>query len=456
MNQSSLLLKNLLGLRQGHERTNRAKKNIAASFVIKGINIALGLVLVPITINYLNPTKYGIWITLTSLVAWFGFFDIGLGNGLRNRFAEAIANGNHKLAKTYVSTTYATLIIIITFVLILFYGVNISIDWSIILNTGDNPILKKELSYLAVVVFTSFGLTFVLNLIAVILSADQQSAKSALFDLIGKALSLLFIYILTRVSKSSLLSLGLIYCTISPLVLVVSTIWFFNKKYKPYRPSLKSVDFSKAKDLFSLGIKFFVIQIAAILLYQTNNMVITQLFGPAMVTSYNVAFKYFSVLIMGFMIIVSPFWSAFTEAWAKQDIAWIKSIMQKLIKLWFVVVACGIIMFLFSRFIFKVWIGNNFTVPLSISILTLSWIILNAWNGIFSNFLNGVGKIKLQLYLGISAAVVNLPLSVWLGKKIGIEGLLFSNVLLASLQSVIYPIQFNKIIKRRANGIWNN
>ena len=85
---------NFLGLDKGHERTVKAKKNIVASFVIKGLNIAIGLILVPLTINYLNPTKYGIWITLSSVIGWFSFFDIGLGNGLRNRFAEAIAVGD--------------------------------------------------------------------------------------------------------------------------------------------------------------------------------------------------------------------------------------------------------------------------------------------------------------------------------------------------------------------------
>jgi O-antigen/teichoic acid export membrane protein len=449
-------IKKLLGFGNGHERTNRAKKNIAASFVIKGINIAVGLALVPITINYLNPVKYGIWITLTSLVAWFGFFDIGLGNGLRNRFAEAIAKGNHALAKTYVSTSYAILTIIISAFLILFYIINIFLNWGIILNTGDDPFLQKELSYLAIIVFTSFGITFVLNLISVILSADQQPAKSAVFDLIGKSLALLCIYILTQTSTSSLLSLGLIYCVISPLVLAVSTIWFFNGKYKPYRPSSRSVDFSMAKDLFDLGIKFFVIQIAAILLYQTNNMIIAQLFGPEMVTPYNVAFKYFSVLLMGFMIIVGPFWSAFTEAWTKNDITWIISIMKKLMILWIVLVIGGIIMLVVSGYVFKVWIGNEFVVPFSISVLTLFWVLINAWNGIFSQFLNGVGKIKIQLIIGVVASIINIPLAVWLGKSIGLEGILLSNIILGLSTVFIYPVQYKRIINGTAHGIFNS
>jgi O-antigen/teichoic acid export membrane protein len=450
------IVKNLSGFGEGHDRTNRAKKNIAASFFIKGANIAVGLILVPITINYLTPTKYGIWITMTSIVAWFGFFDVGLGNGLKNRFAEAIAKGNHALAKIYVSTTYAILIIIISVFLLLFYIINIFLNWSIILNTGDDPLLRKELSYLAIVVFTSFGMTFVLNLISIILSADQRSAKSGVFDLLGKSLSLLFIYILTRLSTSSLLSLGLIYCTITPFVLAISTIWFFNKKYRPYRPSLRSVDFSKAKDLFNLGIKFFVIQISAIVLYQTNTMIITQLFGPAMVTPYSVAYKYFSVLIMGFMIIVTPFWSAFTEAWTKQDLSWIKRIMKKLIRLWLVLFSIGMIMLLFSGFIFKVWIGHNFSVPIAISVLSLSWILINAWNGIFSQFLNGVGKIKIQLIIGVGAAIINIPMAIFLGKLMGIAGILLSNSILGLVTVFIYPIQYKKLIHGTAHGLFNS
>ncbi len=455
MNKQTLLLKNLLGLGKGHERTNRARRNIAASFFIKGLNIVVGLIFVPLTINYLSPTKYGIWITLTSLIAWFGFFDIGLGNGLRNRFAEALALGNHKLAKTYVSTTYAVLFIIICIVLILFYIINNFLDWGIILNAGNDPKLKMELSRLAIVVFTSFGMTFVLNLISVILSADQQPAKSALLDLIGKSISLLFIYILTRVSGSSLLLFGLIYCYVSPVVLAICTIWFFRGKLKPYSPSIKFVDFRKANDLFQLGAKFFIIQIAAILLYQTNNIIISQLFGPEMVASYNVAFKYFSVLMMCFFIIVGPFWSAFTEAWTKLDFEWVHNIMNKLMKLWVIMALGSIVMLVFSNYLYKIWVGDKIYIPFSISVLSLIWILLNTWNGIFSYFLNGVGKIKLQLYLGIIAALLNIPLALFLGKWMGINGVLLANVILALFSGFVYPLQYKKLIEKKAFGIWD-
>jgi O-antigen/teichoic acid export membrane protein len=448
-------IKDLIGLGRGHERTKRTKRNIAALFLIKGLSILVGLALVPMTINYLSPTRYGIWITLTSLVAWFSFFDIGLGNGLRNRFAEAIANGNTSLAKAYVSTTYIMLIIIMGLLFVLFLIINNIVDWGVILNAGTDSILKQELSRLAVVVFGSFAMTLVLNLISVILIADQRLAKSAMLDLIGKSLSLLAIFILTQIKAGSLLIYGLVYCSVAPLVLVVSTFWFFNRDYRLFRPSINAVDLLRAKDLISLGFRFFVIQLTAILLYQTNNMIISQLFGPALVTTYNVAFRYFSVLLMGFMIVIAPFWSAFTEAWEKRDIPWISGIMKKLRRIWFLIIACGVIMLIFSNFVYHIWIGKDFMVPMSISGLSLCWVLINSWNGIFSNFLNGVGKIKLQLYFGTIAAVLNIPLAIFLGKRMGISGVLLSNLLVMSSVAWIGPRQYRRIISGNASGIWN-
>lgn len=449
------ITKKVLQINKGHERSVRAKKNILGLIVIKGLNIGTGLLLVPLTIDYLNPTKYGIWITITSLVGWFSFFDIGLGNGLRNKFAEAVAKGEHSLARTYVSTTYAILISIISVLFVLFVILNNFLNWNSILNSGDDPFFQRELSIVAIIVFASFSLTFVLNLISIILTADQKPAKSSLFDFIGKALSLLFIYFLTKIGDGSLISLGLIYCFISPFVFLVASIWLFIGKYKIYRPSINFIDIRKARNLFNLGVKFFLIQIAAILLYQTNNIIISQLFGPEMVTPYNIAFKYFSILMMGFSIVIAPFWSAFTEAWANQDVGWVRNTMNKLIKMWYLFLIIGITMLLCSDFVYKLWIGNSVFVPFEISLLTMVWALINVWNGIFTQFLNGVGKIKLQLFIGIGTALINVPLALLLGDWFGIAGVLMANVILSLLFIWVWPLQYRKIVSLYSTGIWN-
>ena len=452
MSISTIRLQVLNFFTQGNQRSIEAKKNIAGTVVIKGVSIVISLLMVPITIHYVNSTQYGIWLTLSSIIGWFSFFDIGFGNGLRNKFAESIAKGEHEKARIYVSTTYAILTIIVGIILILFLGINPFLNWSNILNT--TPEMAGELSLLALIVFVFFCMQFVLQLITTVITANQQPAKASLLYFLGSLLSLTIIFILTKTTSGSLIYLGLVYGSAPVVVLIASSIWLYTHKYKAYAPSLKFVKFRFAYDLMSLGLKFFLIQIAAVIFYQTSNIIIAQLFGPAQVTPYNIAFKYFSVIPMFFGIVLTPFWSAFTEAWSNNDLHWIRSIMKRLMQLWTLLVAIALIMFLFSGFIYRIWVGKEIVVPISLSAVIAIYVVLNAWNGIFSNFLNGVGKIKLQLYLALFGSVLNIPLAIFLGKELGIYGIILSTTLISLMTAVTTPIQYNKIINGKAQGIW--
>ena len=66
---------------KGNQRSVMAKKNVLASMLIKGADVVIYLLLVPLTLGYLNAYEYGIWLTLSSILTWINSFDIGLGNG---------------------------------------------------------------------------------------------------------------------------------------------------------------------------------------------------------------------------------------------------------------------------------------------------------------------------------------------------------------------------------------
>ena len=258
----------------GHERSIKAKKNILSSFFLKGISILISLLLVPLTIDYLNPTKYGIWITLMSVISWFNFFDIGLGNGLRNKFAIAKSEGKFELARTYISTTYAIITIISIALFIVFFIVNHFLNWGKILNTSSDI---EELEKLVFIVFIVFCLQFVIKLINVVFIADQRPAMSSLINTTSSLISLIVVYILIKTTHGSLLLLGASFSIINVIVPLIAGIWFFNTSYKKYKPSFKTVDFKYAKELLSLGSVFFITQGAALIVFSTDNMIITQL-----------------------------------------------------------------------------------------------------------------------------------------------------------------------------------
>lgn len=438
---------------KGHTRSTNILKNIFASFFIRGCSIAISLFLVPLTIRYVNPTQYGIWLTLSSIIGWFGFFDIGFGNGLRNKFTEALAKGEHDLARVYVSTTYAILGIIIGVVLALFCCINPFLNWVKILNAPSS--MARELTILALIVFVFFCLQFILQLITTIITANQQPAKAAFFNLLGSVFSLIVIFILTKTTSGNLIYLGLALGCTPVLVLTSSSLWFYTHQYRKYAPSLKLVNFSYARNLMTLGLKFFIIQIAFVILYETSNIVITQLFGPAQVTPYNIAYKYFSVVPMVFSIVLTPFWSAFTEAYVKKDEQWIRNTIRKLQKFWLLFLAGALLMLALSAKVYQLWVGSLVQVPFLLSASIFLYVMINAWCMIFSMFLNGVGKLKLQLYSSLFGAIVNIPLAIFLAKQIGIAGVVLSTCILGLFSAVWSPLQYRKIMNNTATGIWN-
>ena len=172
------------------ERTRNVKKNILGSFLVKGLNVLVCFLLVPFTISILNNEKYGIWITVFSIVNWFNIMDIGLGNGFRNKFAETITIKNYSKGREYVETLYSATILISSLFLILFLIVNFYLDWNKILNVTH---FNENLNSIVLVVFVLFCFQLVLKNISTILLAIQKTTYSNALVLLGNLTSFLLI-----------------------------------------------------------------------------------------------------------------------------------------------------------------------------------------------------------------------------------------------------------------------
>jgi O-antigen/teichoic acid export membrane protein len=445
---------------QGHQRTVRAKKNAVASLLIKGGSVLVGFMLVPITLNYLDQTRYGIWVTITSFLTWFTFFEIGLGSGLKNKLAEAVAKNNIELARTYVSTTYAILTLVIAVVSSVFFVASNFIDWTKVFNTQDAS-LGPELTQLAYIVFGFFFLRFVIKLIGDVLLAHQRSGLSNLFGPLGNFISLPIIYLLTKFTDRSLIYIGLTFSLVPVLVLVVASVILYRNEYKHIAPSVRYVKFQYAKELLNVGVKFFIIQVSALVIFQSAYIIITQFLGPDAVTSFDVAFKYFSIINVVFTIIVLPYWPAFTEAWAKEDTAWIKSTVRNLLYLWCSFVVMALVMFFLSDLVFYYWIGPEKLAAMSISttlkVLLVFYFLIFTFGGVFNMFINGVGKVTLQTYSLLIGAILFIPCTYFFIHYLhwGIEGVVVGSIIANFYSLIVAPIQYFKIINNRASGIWN-
>ena len=430
-------------------RSARALKNIFGSFLIKGVSIFVNLALIPLTINYLNPTKYGVWLTISSVLGWINFFDIGLGHGLRNNLAEAMAKNEIDKAKALVSTAYVSISVLCSALFLLFIVFNQLIDWNTLLNIPLS--INEDIKKVTLILFSMFSIQFVLQLINSIFLSTQESAKVSLFNMVGNVFILTGIFLLTRFTHESLFYTAFVFSMLPVLILAVVNIYYFKTKFKHFSPSIRHFDFTVLKKVLNLGIKFFIIQISVMIFYQTSNLLISRYFHPEMVTPYNIAFRYFGIVTMGFSIIVYPYWSACTEAYAKNDFAWIKKSIKQLVRIWALLVIGAILMLVFSDYLYSLWVGDKVKVDFKISLFMMIYVVLFNFGNIFLMVLNGIGKIKLQMIVNTIGMIVFIPLSYFLAVSLhfGISGIIISTIVCSLYGPIVAPIQLRKLLSTK-------
>jgi O-antigen/teichoic acid export membrane protein len=435
-------------------RSKTSIKNSAVMLIIKGISIIISLLYVPLLIGQLDSVNYGIWLTLTSIVSWCSFLDIGLGHGLRNNLAKAIAENNTVLAKRFVATSYFLLACIVLLAGIIVVIVFPVFNWSNILNAPQS--LNRDLTILTIVTIVCFLATFVLRLINSILFAIQKPALSSLVEVSSQFVAFLIVVIMAHSGfKWSLLQYGCVISIIPVVVVFIYTFILFSTKLKTLSFKVKDIDLKLSNNLFNLGFKFLIIQITAILLFQTNNFILAHVVGPEAVTEYNISYKYIGIISMIFSIINAPLWSATTDAYFRKDFRWIVSTLTKMKKVFFCFVSLGIFAVVVSGIVYKIWLSNKVESDYFLQILILCYYTLSMWCGIHCSIINGTGKVKLQFYFTSIEALCHIPLAILLGKLLGIYGVIMSMILMTSINAIWEPIQVKKILNNETKGIWN-
>ncbi|UKK60216.1 MATE family efflux transporter [Prevotella communis] len=434
-------------------RSSLLQKNIFASFVIKGWSALIVLLLVPATLHCLGEYKNGIWLTISSLLLWIDNMDIGLGNGLRNKIAEYMAHDEFERTRSLISSTFAMLTCIIIPVLLILLLLIALTDPYWIFNASPSKVDHLDQVLMATV--TLVCTSFIFKLIGNFYMGMQLPAVSNLLIALGQTLALIGTYIVLWSGSHSLMLIALVN-TVSPLIIYLLAFpYTFLYKYPHLCPSLKLIKLKEAKAVIHMGVQFFIMQISSVVLFMTSNILISNLFSPTMVTPYQITYRYFSILLVIFTVICMPFWNATTDAYQKNDIAWIRNATKKLRLMTVGILICLIVMIALSDIVYAIWIDQQTVIDLKMSIMMATYIFILIYSMRYSYFINGIGKLRLQLIFTTAAAVLFIPLA-YLTTQWTHSIIWFMIVMcLVNIPGLIVNrIQFYKLINGKANGIW--
>ena len=435
-----------------NRRSSLLQKNLLASFIIKGWSAIVVLLLVPVTLHCLGDYKNGVWLTISSILLWIDQMDIGLGNGLRNRLAIHIAHQEIKEAKQTISSTIAMLTCIVFPLLIVLILLTWTTDVYGFLNIIPEEIPELRIALVYAIVFVC--MTFVMKFIGNFYMGMQLPAVSNFLISLSQTVILIVTWLLYINGKATFMAIA-IANTASPLLIYfLACTYTFYVQYPELRPSFRLINLHSALELGNLGLKFFWIQIASVIQFMTTNLLISKFYTPALVTPYQIAYRYISLSMVIFTIICMPFWNATTDAYERNDIAWIRKADQKMNWMVTGIFTLLLIMIILSPWVYQIWIGDECQVPIGMTIMVALYNLILIMSMRYAYFLNGVGALRLQLYMTIMTIIFIPSVYIVCTLTDNILWLIAVMCICVAPSYFVNMIQFHKILNGTATGIW--
>lgn len=404
-----------------------AFSNLSWSLVIKILTLVIGLLMYPMYIKYFgNKTSVvdasgvlttqgavvlGLWLVILQILSWVLMFDIGIGNGLKTKLVESFSKNDTKESKKLISCSYISNLAIISLLLIIGIPIIFQINFNNILNISEAIVPVRTLQLAFALAFISICLEFALKVVLNIYQALQKQVVASVLPLISTIILLIFVSVARFESmETALLVISGFYIVSVNLPLIILTVYLFSTRLKECRPSFKDWSFKTVKVVLALGLAYFLIQIFLLVINSTNKVLISNVFGPSMVTDYEPYLKIFSAICALASAISLPIWTLIIRADVKGEYQWLKKV-EKLTIVFVVIFALGCALAAcLLQYIFDFWLkSESFQISYQKAFIFAIWAVAFVWSYFTTGISNGLKILKPQIIILGIGSILKIP-----------------------------------------------
>lgn len=434
-------------VKQSHRmiRGKRLKLAIITSLLVRPLAVLIPLIVVPLFVRYLGKDKFGVFELVSSLGAWVGLANIGLGFGLNNRLMDCYVTGNQDLAKRYVSTLFSSMIALFGIGILLIVPLSFLVNWQAIIQ-ASKVITNHEFQWVMFLALLFPLIGVCINLAPAIYSAYQENHRQNLWDGISKMLTIIACF---SVSYTHYGLYGVLFAILGvPIVITICNhIWLW-VKVKPWlSPSPSFFEFKLLRGLLTDGILLFILQSSVVLLFQADRLIIG-LFRPSVeVAEYGIVSRCLMLAYGCYMLLLAPLWPAYGEAFRRGDIEWCRRKLHLTLLLGLLcMVTSGALLVLLNQQIFTLLTGANGIIPRRTLIFGMAiGCTFRAWSDAHSILLNGANVLIPQIILVGINAILTIAINMIATYHFGAVGTAWSFPIAAVLTTLWgYPFIVKK------------
>ena len=429
------------------ENISELKINIILNFIIKGGSILINFLMIPLMLKYLDSKEYGLWLLILSIINWIYTFDIGIGNSLRNKIAEYRVKENDIKIKEVIITSYVYLLILSLIFFIIICIVLKFININLFLNV---MFIEREKLYKLIILNIGFVcINFVLSLCNNIFIGSQKTYLSALNNFFNQILILGNLYILILLKKKSIFYLSIIYGSSISFSHIILTSYYFIKNRR-YIPTIGNFCLSKISELLNIGGKIFLIQIASLIIFSTDNFIISYFLGTEKVAEYNIVNKYCTIPMIILNLISTPLWSQATKKYYEKDYEWFMEIIKKIKKFFILVCFMLLVQIVIGKYFINIWTNGRIEPQITLILITTLSVALTCYSNMYSTILFGINEVNFMTYLALFQAFLNIVLSYIFIKYLnfGINGVILATCFCMMTNIFFLPNLLKKKLKR--------
>jgi O-antigen/teichoic acid export membrane protein len=239
---------------RSQERYRRVALTAISSVGARGITVATMLIAVPLTLHYLGTERYGLWMTISSIIAMMGFADLGMGLGLLNAIAEAHGQEDRQAAERYVSSGFFMLFAMALLILVVFAAAYPFIPWSRVFNVTSQQAIQEAGPAMCVFI-ACFAASLPLGVVRQVQLGYQEGFEPSLWESAGKVLGLVGLFLVIYL-KAGLAWLVLAMAGGLPLAWLLNSLVLYGFRRPWLRPRLENYHRASARKVLHTGLFF--------------------------------------------------------------------------------------------------------------------------------------------------------------------------------------------------------
>jgi O-antigen/teichoic acid export membrane protein len=388
----------------------------------RGLVALTGLLSIRLTLGYLGPVRFGLWMTIASLQTVFSFADIGLGYSVLQMVSEAFGRNDRHLVSRTVWTALAAQVMLVVLLLIGFWACFHFVRWDQVFHV-ENTAAASDAAITAALFIPLILIRSVVQVVQQAQYGMQAGYIANIWSAAGNLASMIGLYACARQHAG----VPVLCLTVSGLPVafgLANVVWWLsarlpripsasNKVHLPRRAFLAT--------LFRTGFLFFLLQLSAQLTYGIDPLIVNRVLGAAYVSTFTVVQKPFEMLSGFLMILVQPLWPAYREAIITGDVPWIRRTFWRALILCVSIALLSIsIMAIAGGYLIRLWAGPTANPPDVLIYAYCATFLFSATQTPQTFFLNGIGRVRFQLLLAVPVVVASMLLKIILAPRYGL------------------------------------